>query len=241
MRFYVSKNLGNGFRVGTSFSGKGCGSCLTMPFILIGYFYYYLLVWPIKKIIELVKQNRNGVSSSTGGRTEQVDVMREYISSEDNPFYKRTWFLVFWGLFLPPVGIALVWLVHKNWSTKKKAIATGVMTLWFIICMFAGEPETAADDPGVSPDRTLSYSDTYTTTTTATTEIITTTITTTTTTTTTEPTTTTTTEYREPTVWYSGSGEKYHSRLGCSNMNNPREITLEQAENMGLEPCKRCC
>ncbi len=41
-------------------------------------------------------------------------------------------------------------------------------------------------------------------------------------------------------VWIPNSGSKYHSHSGCSNMKNPRQVTKEEAEEMGYEPCKRC-
>ncbi len=43
-------------------------------------------------------------------------------------------------------------------------------------------------------------------------------------------------------VWIAGSGEgtKYHSRSGCSNMKNPVQISLADAQRMGYTPCKRC-
>lgn len=49
-----------------------------------------------------------------------------------------------------------------------------------------------------------------------------------------------TTEEEEPTVWIPQSGSKYHSRSGCSGMENPKEVTLSEAKSMGYEPCKRC-
>lgn len=41
-------------------------------------------------------------------------------------------------------------------------------------------------------------------------------------------------------VWYSAGGSKYHRNSSCSNMNNPQQITKEEAESMGLTPCKKC-
>lgn len=41
-------------------------------------------------------------------------------------------------------------------------------------------------------------------------------------------------------VWISGSGKKYHSNSGCSNMKNPSQVTKKKAESMGREPCKKC-
>jgi hypothetical protein len=41
-------------------------------------------------------------------------------------------------------------------------------------------------------------------------------------------------------VWYSAGGSKYHRNSSCSNMSNPQQITKEEAESMGLTPCKKC-
>lgn len=42
------------------------------------------------------------------------------------------------------------------------------------------------------------------------------------------------------TVWIPQTGSKYHTRSNCSNMKDPREVTLEEAEERGFTPCKRC-
>lgn len=42
-------------------------------------------------------------------------------------------------------------------------------------------------------------------------------------------------------VWVpTNGGTKYHSRSGCSNMKNPKQVSLETAEANGYTPCKRC-
>lgn len=41
-------------------------------------------------------------------------------------------------------------------------------------------------------------------------------------------------------VWIPKTGSKYHSYPSCSNMKNPSQVTEEEAEAMGYEPCKRC-
>lgn len=41
-------------------------------------------------------------------------------------------------------------------------------------------------------------------------------------------------------VWIPKSGTKYHSHAGCSNMNNPTEVTKEEAEERGFTACKKC-
>lgn len=45
------------------------------------------------------------------------------------------------------------------------------------------------------------------------------------------------------TVYVTATGSKFHSRQGCTGLNNANSIsetTREQAEAMGLEPCKKC-
>lgn len=41
-------------------------------------------------------------------------------------------------------------------------------------------------------------------------------------------------------VWLPESGTKYHNNVSCSDMNNPRQVTLDEAVNAGYEPCKKC-
>lgn len=41
-------------------------------------------------------------------------------------------------------------------------------------------------------------------------------------------------------AWISGSETKYHSRLSCSNMKNPWQVTVEEAQAQGRQPCKKC-
>lgn len=44
----------------------------------------------------------------------------------------------------------------------------------------------------------------------------------------------------EELVWIPASGTKYHSKSTCSGMKNPTQVTKEEAEAQGYEPCKRC-
>ena len=41
-------------------------------------------------------------------------------------------------------------------------------------------------------------------------------------------------------VWRYPTGTKYHSHKGCSNSGNDWQITLDEAQRIGLEPCKKC-
>lgn len=41
-------------------------------------------------------------------------------------------------------------------------------------------------------------------------------------------------------VWIPRTGSKYHSTPDCSNMKNSLQVTKEEAEERGYEPCKKC-
>ncbi len=42
-------------------------------------------------------------------------------------------------------------------------------------------------------------------------------------------------------VWISKTGRRYHSCPDCSNMKDPSHVTEEDAIDMGLTPCSKCC
>ncbi len=42
-------------------------------------------------------------------------------------------------------------------------------------------------------------------------------------------------------VWIpTNGGKRYHRTSGCSGMDDPQQVTLEEAESMGFGPCGRC-
>lgn len=41
-------------------------------------------------------------------------------------------------------------------------------------------------------------------------------------------------------VWIPQSGKKYHSQSGCSGMENPTQVTLDKAKELGYTACKKC-
>ncbi len=45
---------------------------------------------------------------------------------------------------------------------------------------------------------------------------------------------------RDTMVWIPKTGSKYHSDPECSNMKDPTQVSLSQAESMGYTPCKKC-
>ena len=55
-----------------------------------------------------------------------------------------------------------------------------------------------------------------------------------------KPTVTPTPQNSGPTVWIPKTGSKYHANPDCSNMSNPREVTLSEAKRRGYTPCSKC-
>ena len=41
-------------------------------------------------------------------------------------------------------------------------------------------------------------------------------------------------------VWITGRGNRYHAVPDCSGMQNPYQVDLDEAVDMGLSPCKKC-
>lgn len=58
-------------------------------------------------------------------------------------FYQKKWFLWLWLIILPPVGIVLLWTVHKTMKKKTKVILSVVFALWFIILMVAASGDSS--------------------------------------------------------------------------------------------------
>lgn len=56
---------------------------------------------------------------------------------EKKKFYQAKWFLWLWLIVFPPVGIILLWAVHKGMSKKTKIILSVVFVIWFAILMSA--------------------------------------------------------------------------------------------------------
>lgn len=57
-------------------------------------------------------------------------------------FYETKWFLWLFLILFPPIGIVLLWVVHKDMQKNKKIILSVISAIWFIILMAA----TSGDD-----------------------------------------------------------------------------------------------
>lgn len=62
---------------------------------------------------------------------------------EKKKFYQKKWFLWLWLIILPPVGIILLWTVHKTMKKITKVILSVVFALWFIILMVAASGDSS--------------------------------------------------------------------------------------------------
>lgn len=72
--------------------------------------------------------------------------MEVFSMKEKKRFYQKKWFLWLWLIILPPVGIVLLWTVHKTMKKKTKVILSVIFALWFIILMVAANGD-GSDTP----------------------------------------------------------------------------------------------
>ena len=56
-------------------------------------------------------------------------------SDKCKKFYENAWFMWISLVFLPPLGIFLLWRFHPDFSKKKKIVLTVIFALWFIVCL----------------------------------------------------------------------------------------------------------
>lgn len=61
-------------------------------------------------------------------------------------FYQRKWFLLVWLVFFPPVGIILLWLVHKTMKKRTKVVLTIVFILWFGMLLNTNDDSNVSND-----------------------------------------------------------------------------------------------
>ena len=166
-------------------------------------------------------------------------------------WYTRTGWIIFFLIFLSPLGIYLMWRYKKGWNKISKVSISILCSFWFIILLAsAANPEPASPSSQMQ-DETISTEseslmDTETETsapeTVATEALIIETQVPETTPPLTEapaPETEAQTEYVEK-VWINDTGEKYHRRSDCSGMKNSYQVTKDEAISMGKEACKKC-
>ena len=65
---------------------------------------------------EQAKENQETYQSESGNQREKTfssEIRKTNYVAEKAPFWKRWWFLTLMCIFIPPVGICLLWIVKK--------------------------------------------------------------------------------------------------------------------------------
>lgn len=65
-------------------------------------------------------------------------------------FYQKVWFSYLCLFFIPPVGIILLWIVHKEMNKTKKLILTVVFCIWTAIALVIGGSKQKTTDTVIS-------------------------------------------------------------------------------------------
>lgn len=68
---------------------------------------------------------------------------------EKTPFFKKTWFIIIALIFIPPLGIALMWISKKQWKSVIKIILSIVLGFWTLIlgiAVFSPADETSVTE-----------------------------------------------------------------------------------------------
>lgn len=61
-------------------------------------------------------------------------------------FYEAKWFLWLFLIIFPPIGIILLWVVHKDMKKNKKIILSAIFAIWFIILVVAMNGDNSTTD-----------------------------------------------------------------------------------------------
>lgn len=192
------------------------------------------------------------------------------IESQNIKWYNQTWFVYALLIFFPIIGIPYMWIIKKEYSTKKKVIITVIFSFLTIILYtlaFGSNYDTNTEATAVQESKTekqINEEKVSSETTTKENDIEETTKTTTKSTTRknlgkatngTHYNTTTHRHYTKSTtrpvlhrqatpssdtVYITKTGKKYHNR-GCSCLREGcTKISRQEAERQGYTPCKRC-
>ena len=71
-------------------------------------------------------------------------------------FYEARWFLWLFLILFPPIGIILIWTVHKDMKKKKKIILSVIFAIWFIILVVAMNEDNSTTDNKVDKQQETS-------------------------------------------------------------------------------------
>lgn len=62
-------------------------------------------------------------------------------NQQKEPFYKKTWFVVLMCIFLPPVGLVLLWVSKKPRNMVGRIVLTVILALWTIAVLPVGDED----------------------------------------------------------------------------------------------------
>lgn len=62
------------------------------------------------------------------------------------PFYRKTWFIVLMCIFLPPIGIALLWVGKKPMNKIARIVLTVFLCLWTIFWVIPTDGDSEKED-----------------------------------------------------------------------------------------------
>lgn len=63
-------------------------------------------------------------------------------------FYKTTWFMWVMLIFFAPVGIALLWIYHKEYSQNVKIVLSAIFAIFFVVVMITGNTSNKTVETG---------------------------------------------------------------------------------------------
>ena len=104
---------------------------------------------------EQAKENQETYQSESGNQREKTfssEIRKTNYVAEKAPFWKRWWFLTLMCIFIPPVGICLLWIVKKPKYAPIRTTLTAFLAMYAFVWCIAVFPDsdgsTSANDNG---------------------------------------------------------------------------------------------
>lgn len=104
---------------------------------------------------EQAKENQETYQSESGNQREKTfssEIRKTNYVAEKAPFWKRLWFLTLMCIFIPPVGICLLWIAKKPKYAPVRTTLTAFLAMYAFVWCIAVFPDsdgsTSANDNG---------------------------------------------------------------------------------------------
>ena len=104
---------------------------------------------------EQAKENQETYQSESGNQREKTfssEIRKTNYVAEKAPFWKRWWFLTLMCIFIPPVGICLLWIAKKPKYAPVRTTLTVFLAMYAFVWCIAVFPDsdgsTSANDNG---------------------------------------------------------------------------------------------